>query len=205
MSRRPVRPRRNPDPNLPFLHYFDAEFTEALEALGVSVQEEDGRLVAVLPNGANFSFTATKYLPSGLMPRTANPVVSVRAVSDKDDDDNAHLTASAWEQSIVGVVERAGEITGNVVVLELFDNSVRWASLRVHVPQRFPRRAAIASLFYNESTTPKAALLRVMAESRFPVPRAYRKQIGALVLQALKDKDLASYLQAKELAAMVAT
>jgi hypothetical protein len=43
-----------------------------------------------------------------------------------------------------------------------------------------------------------------MAESRFPVPRAYRKQIGALVLQAFKDKDLVPYLQAKELAALVA-
>ena len=81
MPLRPVRPRRNPDPNLPFLHYFDAEFTEALEALGVRVQEEDGRLVvAVLPNGVNFTFMATKYRPSGLMPRTADPVVSVRVL-----------------------------------------------------------------------------------------------------------------------------
>jgi hypothetical protein len=36
------------------------------------------------------------------------------------------------------------------------------------------------------------------------VPRRYRKQVGALLQQAYEDEDLATYLQAKELAALVA-
>jgi hypothetical protein len=43
-----------------------------------------------------------------------------------------------------------------------------------------------------------------MAENRFRVPQEYRKQIGALLQQAAKTEDLATYLQAKELAAVVA-
>jgi hypothetical protein len=60
----------------------------------------------------------------------------------------------------------------------------------------------IVAAFSNEERKTAAA---VMSENRFRVPQEYRKQIGALLQQAAETNDLGIYMQAKELAAMVAT
>jgi hypothetical protein len=45
--------------------------------------------------------------------------------------------------------------------------------------------------------------LETLARYHFLVPEEYREQIGMLTQQAFEDDDLAAYLQARELAALV--
>jgi hypothetical protein len=78
--------------------------------------------------------------------------------------------------------------------------------VHLHLPSGIPREfeeRVYAQVLANGSVYGLRDALETLARYHFLVPEAYREQIGALAQQAFKDDDLAAYLQARELAALV--
>jgi hypothetical protein len=180
--------------------YVGAEFGEALEALGLSVQKGIFSIVATLP----------------VRDRDVSPVPLVYIETESrvpgyDDRYALYMTATAddgisekdWQDVALPALERAAEATGNVVYAIYTYGRVIIPSTygRVIIPSWFPKQSVVRAAFSN---TERKTAASVMSENRFRVPQEYRKQIGALLQQAAETNDLAAYLQAKHLAALVA-
>jgi len=211
MPRRPARARRNPDPDL--LDYLTDEFIAAVVREGDAYRKqgddatyvwnpEPGAYGVMLPKKkAADMLTEVTYL---LFEIHTYPVHSLSIISYQGDPD---LAAS--------VVAQAAEETGFVVYWEGEDVSFqngfvsvdpKWGA-SVYVPSWFPDRERFAAACFKPTYNKReqAYVSKVMAQNAFPsVPKQYRRQIGDIVRQAYETNDLAAYLQAKELAALVA-
>ena len=71
------------------------------------------------------------------------------------------------------------------------------------IPREFEERVYEQVLVANGSAYGLCDALETLARYHFLVPEEYREQIGMLTQQAFGDDDLAAYLQARELAALV--
>jgi hypothetical protein len=190
-----VRARHNPDPSLSLWEYVDAEFAEALEALGLRSHDDYGAVVITFPSGGSTVISGQIRL-SGY---DNGRMIHIRAKTDEADG----LSEKAWRSEALPALERAAEATGNVVDATFYPRGMgKRPRTAVIVPSWFPRQSVIVAAF--SGTKRRVTAAPTMAENRFRVPQEYRKQIGALLQQAAKTEDLATYLQAKELAAAVA-
>jgi hypothetical protein len=121
----------------------------------------------------------------------------------------------------------AGNAVGVVIVVDVSPTAVRSPrfiapqidyTMRVFVPSPTKNKAAVARACYalreyaymggslEKYEADQAVVARALAESQpllSGVPRTYRKQIVALLQQAFASNDLATYFQARELAAVV--
>jgi hypothetical protein len=180
--------------------YVEEEFAAALEALGLHVGHDphDGVTVAFAAGGLTTVRAHTR-LPDGAPGYPNGRAVYIHATTDEEEG----LSEKAWRSEALPALERAAEATGNVVYAPFYWRSMGNRPLKATiVPSWFPRQRVIVAAFSNEERKTAAA---VMSENRFRVPQEYRKQIGALLQQAAETNDLGIYMQAKELAAMVAT
>jgi hypothetical protein len=78
--------------------------------------------------------------------------------------------------------------------------------VHLHLPSGIPRefeRRIYEQVSANGSVYELLDALETLARYHFLVPEEYREQIGMLAQQAFEDDDLATYLQARELAALV--
>ena len=192
MSRRPPRARRNPDPEPMSLgEYVEGEVVEVLKALGFSLAEEQGSWLVALPTGGNFFIETKRRLPG----YDNGWAIYIRALAEYADG----VSGNDWRDVALPALERAAEVTGNVVSAGYNVHGWR-ASRAVIIPSWFPKQSVVKAGFSDKRKTAAS----VMSENRFRVPQEYRKQIGALLQQAAATNDLGTYLQAKELAAMVA-
>jgi hypothetical protein len=76
----------------------------------------------------------------------------------------------------------------------------------LHLPKGIPSKvedSILARVRVEGSVYSLYGALETLARYHFLVPEAYREQIGMLTQQAFEDDDLATYLQARELAALV--
>ena len=194
MPRRSAR-RRNPDPDINLDDYLVQAFSEVLKARGAHIFGANYRL-ADLPSGERFEFNAG---PISLRDDTLPMGISVTVF----DDDNEHVEdLNKGMDAIDAEVQRAADATRLLVYVSRI--AYNWKDWDVYVPKGFPRRNDLHLDIRSEKRS-KARVLKLMTEFHFPgVPRQYRKQIGALVQHAYETNDLATYLQAKELAALVA-
>jgi hypothetical protein len=206
----PRRTLRNPDPYL--LDYLTDEFIAAVVRAGDAYREpgyaptvvwnpEPGTYGVMLPKKETYLTGRETHF---LFDMHTSPVGSLSIISYGGDPE---LAAS--------VVAQAAEETGSVVWWEGEDVSFQdgfvsvdraWDAC-VYVPSWFPDRARFAAACYRPTTKKqnKDYISRVMTENAFPgVPRKYRKQIGTIVQEAYAANDLGTYMQAKELAALVA-
>jgi hypothetical protein len=78
--------------------------------------------------------------------------------------------------------------------------------VHLHLPSGIPRefeRRIYEQVLANGSVYELLDALETLARYHFLVPEEYREQIGMLAQQAFENDDLAAYLQARELAALV--
>jgi len=198
MPRRSAR-RRNPDPDINLVDYLVQAFSEVLKARGAHIFGSNYRL-ADLPSGERFEFTAASI---SLPPFRDDPLPMGISVTVFDDDNEHVEDLNKGMDTIEAEVQRAADATRLLVYVSRI--AYDWKDWDVYVPKGFPKRNDLHLDIRSEKRS-KARVLKAMTEFHFlGVPRQYRRQIGALVLSAFETNDLGIYMQAKELAAMVAT
>lgn len=199
MPRLPVR-RRNPDPDIGLDEYLAQAFAEVLAARGAHVFGSNYRL-ADLPSGERFEFNAG---PISLPISFRDDALPMGILVTVFDSDNEHIEdLNKGMDTIETEVQRAADATRLLVYVSRI--AYDWKDWDVYVPKGFPKRNDLHLDIRSEKRA-KARVLKSMTEFHFlGVPRQYRRQIGALVLSAFETNDLGIYMQAKELAALVAT
>lgn len=149
------------------------------------------------------------------------------------DPHNVLLVSIEWNisdatvQHIGDLLFTVGSSVGAVIAVDVSPTEVRGPhfivprsdyTMRVFVPSPVKNKAAVAKACYalreyaftggslEKYEADQALVARALVESQpmlATVPRKYRKQITTLLQQAFASNDLATYLQARELAEMV--
>lgn len=206
----PRRTRRNPDPDPDqgLAEYLEQVFAEALKAEGVLVSKTSEayfdylafggeHTLAVLRSGERFEFYVG---PLWLFPKEYDVEfltfgVQVAVLMNREGEQPYDI------ENVAEVVEKAANATRLLVSLNV---NLNVRDSRVYVPKGFIGKAPLSISVRNDARS-TTRISRAATEQHFPnVPRPYRKQVSALLQHAYKNDDLVTYLQAKELAALVA-
>jgi len=211
-SRTPThsRRRRNPDPPQTLQEYREEAFAEALSAAGAHVEHDKFFNTLRVTQGDVFVLMTFKKTFIGFELRYGH-------LWGKPHDRDA-LTLQACDL-LVPLAEQLGEI----LVFQPVDRQplplitpVSGIPFYVFVPScaknGLATARAVYGLFYfralgstrKTKTEAQAKIVKSLAEARSrDVPKKYRPQVEELFRSAFENDDLATYLQARELAALV--
>jgi len=195
--------RRNPDPPETLEKYFEEQVEGARKDLEtriphVAFDDFSGRWglrdlrLHRIPSGAR----GTLYLISATIGQaaTSNTVAGT-----------ARALVRASDKLRLPVLLRAHKNVELPRFLSIYDEE-GFLPVHLHLPSGIPREfeeRVYAQVLANGSVYGLRDALETLARYHFLVPEEYGEQIGALAQQAFKDDDLAAYLQARELAALV--
>jgi hypothetical protein len=198
------RRKRNPDP-VDVSDYLAQPFISAIIRAGNDVYDTKTGTTTVTQDGVG-RYDVQLPLARGQFSFSLNrrPVGSLSVLNLMGDEVAvAHVLARAADAAGF-VVEWDGE-GASFTEQGFIDVDPKWGT-GIYVPTWFSDRARFAKRYYEaRDDASLVSVAKVIAENIFRgVPKAYRKQIGALVLAAYETNDLGTYLQAKELAALVA-
>jgi len=203
-SHAPARRRRNPDPPETLREHFQKQVVLARKDLEARIPhvkfDNDARggsgLRDLSLNRIPFPTRGTLYLISAYIGKdaTANTVAgTARALVRVSDELRLPILLHEPKNSRLPRFEPLYDEDGALYA-------------HLHLPKGIPSKVEdniLARVRVEGSVYSLYDALETLARYHFLVPEEYREQIGRLAQQAFADDDLATYLQARELAALV--